>query len=334
MNYKVALRSLCSHNYIDQLIKSMPYVYRPRTRFLVRDILNTQIPLVIHFQFLTRHLEFFLIAALAKVRNIPLVWTPHDLHPEHQLGKDYPLISTMLKLVDAIIVLSRKNKAEIESLGIAADKIFIFPLPNLNFWHQYKISSLLARKKLGIPDNHTVFLQFGPVLPYKGYDLTSEAFLRVYQRYDKTTLLLGGKILDQKLYNKITSLANTKFCLPDRYLTHEEVGLLYSAADVVLYPYKEINQSGAIFDALAFGKPMIVSNLGGIPEVIKDGREGFLISPTATDLTAKMTRFIKNRKLIKIMGDKSYKNSYTRTWEETSKAHRELYEYLLSPKKP
>jgi glycosyltransferase involved in cell wall biosynthesis len=74
--------------------------------------------------------------------------------------------------------------------------------------------------------------------------------------------------------------------LVDRYVGDEEVGLYFSAADVVVLPYTSATQSGVVQIAFAFEKPVISTRVGGIPEVVNDGVNGILIAPSDSDAMA------------------------------------------------
>ncbi len=325
----IALYTLCSHNYVDQLMSAMPEMKRVRFRHLVKSLLGSTPPDAIHIQFLIKQYEFILILLLSKLRRVPIVWTPHDAHVEHDERYAYSFFPFFLWLTDAIVALSHYEKKTLVQRGIPAEKIHVIPYPNANFWRTYTVPKTRARKYLGIPMGKTVFLQFGPILPYKGFDVSSNAFNHLTDMLkNKSRLVFGGKILDQKHFESIRQETDTKYCLAHRYLTNKEVGILYSAADVILYPYRAINQSGAIYDALAFGKASIATKAGGIPEVIQNRRESILLTDTNKNFTSAMATCIRYPALVKHMGQNATKNSNRLSWQDTANDHRKIYHML------
>ena len=80
----------------------------------------------------------------------------------------------------------------------------------------------------------------------------------------------------------------------NHFISNEEVGLYFCAADLVVQPYKHATQSGVTQIAYHFEKPMIVTDVGGLAEIVPDGISGYLVSPNAEDIAAKIDYFYEN----------------------------------------
>jgi glycosyltransferase involved in cell wall biosynthesis len=151
-----------------------------------------------------------------------------------------------------------------------------------------------AKKKLGLAGRTLLF--FGYVRPYKGVHNLLDAFARVNARLNATLVVVGEFYEPAKPYAEhIERLGlGQSVRLVDRYVSDDEVGLYFSAADVVILPYVSATQSGVVQVAFAFDTPVISTAVGGIPEVVKDGINGLLVPPNDSDaLAAAMVRFFE-----------------------------------------
>ena len=136
-----------------------------------------------------------------------------------------------------------------------------------------------AKRQLGIEGK--VLLFFGFVREYKGLKYLLRAMPQVMGRIE-THLLVVGEFWDDKssYLNLIGELGIAQaVTIVDRYIPNEELGLYFSAADVVVLPYVDATQSGVTQLAYGFEKPVITTWVGGIPEVVKDGETGLIVPP-------------------------------------------------------
>jgi glycosyltransferase involved in cell wall biosynthesis len=159
--------------------------------------------------------------------------------------------------------------------------------PSYSYFTFGRTESAAAKKKLGVGGN--VILFFGYVRAYKGVRYLLEAFAKAREKMDATLMLVGEFYEPREPYlEQIDKLGIGKsLVLVDRYVSDEEVGLFFSAADVVVLPYTSATQSGVVQIAFAFEKPVISTRVGGIPEVIQDGVNGILIPPRDSETMAR-----------------------------------------------
>jgi glycosyltransferase involved in cell wall biosynthesis len=139
-----------------------------------------------------------------------------------------------------------------------------------------------ARKKLGIAENKKVLLFFGYIRAYKGLMNLIEAIPYLLKEDENYFLLIVGEFYEskEKYFERIKELNIGKNVLViDEFVPNEEVGLYYSAADLVVLPYNSATQSGILNIAYGFKKPVIVTNVGGLPELVEDGKTGFIVEP-------------------------------------------------------
>jgi glycosyltransferase involved in cell wall biosynthesis len=182
-----------------------------------------------------------------------------------------------------------------------------------------------ARALLGIRAQRVV-LFFGYVRRYKGLHVLLDAFARLERSLDAQLLVVGEFYDDEEQYRKQVAelkLENSVIIRSD-YVPNDQVGIYFSAADVIVLPYLSATQSGIAQIAYNFDKPVIASAIGGLHEVVIDGVTGFLVpanDPVA--LAQSITRFYtESRESAFALNVQQEKRKYS--WENLSRAIEEL----------
>jgi glycosyltransferase involved in cell wall biosynthesis len=146
-----------------------------------------------------------------------------------------------------------------------------------------------ARRQLGFEPEKKLLLFFGLVRAYKGLRYLITAMAQVVERVD-CVLLVVGEFYDSKeeYLTLIRDLGlESHIIVRDEYVKNEAVSLYFSAADVVVLPYVSATQSGIVQIAFGLNKPVITTNVGGLPEAVEDGRTGFVVTPQSPKELAK-----------------------------------------------
>ena len=116
-----------------------------------------------------------------------------------------------------------------------------------------------------------------------------------------------------------------------RYIPDEEVAGLFGQATVVAFPYREIDQSGALHIAIGFGKPIVATAVGGTPEILSDGVQGFLVPPDDPDaLSVALARILGDDDLAVEMSAAVRRLAESKSWEVISKQTIDVYKDLCS----
>jgi len=188
--------------------------------------------------------------------------------------------------VDYFVTLSNSVLQDLKSVKPEAVAVEIAH-PSYSYFTFGRMESAAAKKRLGIGGR--VILFFGYVRAYKGVRYLLEAFAKARKKVDVTLVLVGEFYEPREPYlEQIDKLdIGENLVLVDRYVSDEEVGLFFSAADVVVLPYTSATQSGVVQIAFAFEKPVISTRVGGIPEVIQDGVNGILVPPCDSEAMAR-----------------------------------------------
>ncbi len=162
-----------------------------------------------------------------------------------------------------------------------------------------RLSKEEARRQLGLNTNGRYVLFFGFIRDYKGLDLLIDAF------GDPTLQDLGAKLIvagefygDPKPYlDRIRTLdIHDIVVLHNDYIPDNRVNLYFCAADIVAQPYKNATQSGVTQVAFHFEKPMLVTNVGGLAEIVPDGKIGYVVDPDPQAITDALVKYFKEGK--------------------------------------
>jgi len=216
---------------------------------------------------------------------------PHEKRPG-----DIILTKYFVKSIDGAVVMSETVKTDL--LKFRSDlPVFLTPHPLFDNFGQ-KLDKKEALARLGLDASFTYILFFGFVRPYKGLDILIKAFRWVKEEYADTKLIIAGEFYeDSKPYLKMIEEAGLKdhVIMFDRFINNDEVAAFFSCCDLVVQPYKNATQSGVTQIAYHFEKPVIVTNVGGLKEMVPDGKCGFVVKPDPLDLADAITRFLSER---------------------------------------
>jgi glycosyltransferase involved in cell wall biosynthesis len=154
-----------------------------------------------------------------------------------------------------------------------------------------------VRKTYGI-EGH-IILFFGFVRGYKGLKYLIDALPKVLSKINVTLLVVGEFWNNKRPYiRQIEDYGLSEhITLIDEYVPNEDIGKYFNAADLVVQPYISATGSGVVQTAFGFNKPVIATTVGSLPEVIEDGKTGYLVSPGNSDELAKaILKFFTERK--------------------------------------
>lgn len=142
------------------------------------------------------------------------------------------------------------------------------------------ISKDEACNLLKIDTNKNYLLFFGFIRAYKGLDLLLESFAMVNREKLNLKLIIAGEFYeDEKPYMELVEKLNLKndILFYKDFISDSEVHLFFSATDIIVQPYKDATQSGVTQVAYFYNKPMIVTNIGGLPELVPNEKAGFVV---------------------------------------------------------
>jgi glycosyltransferase involved in cell wall biosynthesis len=187
--------------------------------------------------------------------------------------------------------------------------------------------------RYSLQPHHQVILFFGALVPSKGIPDLIEAFALIASKQAQAKLIIAGyptKHIDlPALQQQVQQHDLTgRVFFDTRYIPISSIAPLMQLATVVVYPYQSSTQSGSLQVAYAFGRPVIATTVGGLPEVVDDGKSGFLVAPSAPKaLAEKITILLESPELADQMGKHAKHLSETRySWQPI--AEKVANEYL------
>jgi len=212
-----------------------------------------------------------------KLRGKPVLFTVHNVD-SHEPSRSYKYICRRLfKLGDHYLVHSNANRKRlIGEYGLESKKVTQIPHGPLDFHVKEVADRGRILHEFGFAREDRVLLLYGAIRPYKGIEVALKAFARVVEEFPRCKLLIAGKPWESwERYDRLIQTLGIEDRVVTRlgYVPSSEVYKFFTAADLVLLPYTRFGaQSGVGATALSFRKPMIVSNVGGLPELVLDGR--------------------------------------------------------------
>jgi len=291
---------------------------------------------VIHLQWcMVPTLDIFMFALLRLLR-FRVVYTVHDAMPHSdRRWRSRIKYRQLYRLAHALVVLSKQVGRNLETwvLPGVSHKIHLIEHGLL----QPKTPSPTrseARRQLGLDHNKEMLLFFGAISPYKGIDDLIEAMAIASRTRPELILFIVGD--PREPFDRYQELID-RLGLADRVRTRpqfvdETVKVtLYAAADLVMLPHRDPSQSGMGCEALALGKPMIATDRGGLPDLIEEGRNGYLVPAMDPPAMARaiLTFFGQPRQQQQAMGQASRRLGLERfDWRVIARKHVELYRAL------
>ena len=225
-----------------------------------------------------------------KLLGKKLVRTVHNVNAGKRDGNDTWLnrlsLKTEYRLSDHMFVHSEKMKTEmITEFNVPSEKVSVIPFGINNTVPNTSLSTVDARRHLGLRSNDKVMLFFGNIAPYKGLDYLITATAELLAIDADYCLIIVGKPKGDKNHWSRIEQAIKDVGRRDRifkrieYIPDEETEIYFKAADVLVLPYTRIFQSGVLFLGYSFGLPAIVADVGSLREEIIEGATGFVFKP-------------------------------------------------------
>lgn len=220
-----------------------------------------------------------------------------NIIPHEKRFGDRPLAQYFASACAAFVVMSRAVEEEMKSF--TTRPIAYIPHPIYDTYGE-KSDRTTALKTLQLPDNQRYILFFGFIRQYKGLDLLLEALGTEGVKKLGIKLIVAGEFYeDENFYReKIKELGiENDVILHADFIPTDAVRYYFAAADLVVQPYRTATQSGISQVAYHFEKPMIVTNVGGLSEIVPHGKAGYVVEPTPLSIAAALVDFYENKHL-------------------------------------
>lgn len=268
---------------------------------------------------------YWMLAKLLKRTKILFIC--HNVFPHERFPMDRFLTKCVMKSGDCYVVQSKMDADDLRT--IVPDASYIQTVhPTYNAFKFENISKENARQKLGVLSDEKVLLFFGFVRKYKGLKHLIKAMPKVIEKWKNVKLLVVGDFGEDKqdyldLIEKCGITENIE--IHDGYIPDREVEKYYAASDLVVLPYESATQSGIVQIAYGFEKPVIVTNVGGLPDVVTDGKTGYVVEPQNPERLAESIILYFRDEKEREFAENVRKESYRFSWDRMVETIEELY---------
>lgn len=233
------------------------------------------------------------IARLCRRKGIKVVSILDNVIPHEPHFWDKWLIRYYIRSIDRFIAMSESVQTDCRKFLPAKrhDAVSFNPHPLYDNFGQ-AVPKAEARSFLNLPQDKTILLFFGFIRDYKGLDLLMKAYKKAYK--EDLLLVVAGEFynngaqyseLEKDLQLEGTIAWHTDF-IPD-----DKVRYYFSAADLIVQPYKTATQSGVTQIAYHFERPMLVTNVGGLAEIVPNGKVGYVCDVNEESVAQAITHF-------------------------------------------
>jgi alpha-maltose-1-phosphate synthase len=260
---------------------------------------------------------------LKHLARFPLVATIHD--PIKHIGDieswRVPFFRGYYKYISQFIVLGNHMRDLFaEKYGIDYARINVVPHGNSLFY--------LERFSSNIPEKKNTILFFGRLYKYKGIEYLVKAEPNISRVVPDVQFVIAGR--GSKRYLKAVKqkiIHQNKFVFHEDYISDEMMAQLFQEASLVALPYVESTQSGVLMMAYAFKKPVVVTNVGSLPEYVDEEETGFIVPPRdSSSMAGRINKLLLDENLRKTMGETGYRKSMEElSWEQVGQQTLDVY---------
>ena len=298
--------TFANKEFLSNIVQLLEINSNPSIKSFVVDTLNIFQHIKLFFKilkinpsalhFLDNHPWSIIYALAFKLLRVKIIFTQHD--PIQHTEEPRKLIQTVInrlqmKIGNYIIIHSNLLKKLISKKNnISKNKIIVYPHGNYAF--------LLKYKQDKIKEEPNTILFFGRILKYKGLDLLLKSLLILKKEGYKFKAIIAGTG-NLKPYKTLLKRLKGNIELYNKYIKEEEIPYFFQRASIVALTYRDATQSGIIAIAYPFGKPVVVTNVGGLSEVVINKKTGFIVNRNPEEIAKSIKRILYNPSIRKKM---------------------------------
>jgi glycosyltransferase involved in cell wall biosynthesis len=277
---------------------------------------------VVHYQWLTAPaLDVRLLPSMR-----PRVMTAHYILPPQPSRRQMRSARRVFDAMDTVVAHSGHGAARLrDEVGLDPAKVRVIPHGAFDYLTKLPEEKPLPAELEGAEG--PVILSFGLLRPYKGIENLLEAFRRVR---GAELWIVGNPRMDVGPLRKLAAAASSRVRLVTRFVDEAEIPAIFRRADLVVLPYLDAEHSGVLYTGLAFGKPLVLSAVGGFPEVAETGAAR-LVPPGDPDaLASTLAELVSNesaRADLAAAAARAAAGPFS--WEEAARRSLDLYRELI-----
>lgn len=239
---------------------------------------------------LARTAAFLTLLRLLRARGVRLVWTAHNLAPHEPYQPDLAeqLYRQVIALSDAVIAFSQPVAEALVARYARPRRLHIIPHGHYIGQRGPKPAQAAARAHLGLPTGAFIYLSLGTWRPYKGLEDLIAAFVQwtddgrrsVVPRPPSVVVIAGQPKLPDyaALLAQMVRNVSGVHLIPGR-IPNDAIATYWAAADVAVFPYRRLTNSGGLIEAMSYAVPVIAPDAPAVRELVREGVSGFLFTP-------------------------------------------------------
>jgi glycosyltransferase involved in cell wall biosynthesis len=256
----------------------------------------------------------------------PRVITAHHILPSKPSRHQATTARRVFGRMDAVIAHSEAGARQLrDEVGVDPDRVRVIPHGALDYLTRLPEEKPLPSELQGAEG--PVILFFGLLRPYKGLDTLLEAFRRVK---GAELWIVGNPRMEVERLRRAAEEAPSRVRLVTRFVDDAEIPAIFRRADVVVLPYRDAEHSGVLYTALAFGKAMVLSAVGGFPEIAEQGLARLVLPEDPSALAGALQELIDNEGARAELGEAARRAAAgPYSWDEVARQTLALYEELL-----
>jgi len=267
------------------------------------------------------------VAKTLKKNGVVNIAVLDNVIPHEEKFYDRTLTKYFLNNYHAFVAMS-KSVADDLLTFVPNAKYALHPHPLFDFGEP--TSKRDAKAKLGLNEGDNYILFFGFIRRYKGLDMLLEAMADARIRGRNLKVIVAGEYYEDKTFydNKIKELGiEDKVVLHTDYIPSDMVRYYFCAADMIVQPYRSATQSGVTQIAYHFEKPMLVTDVGGLSEIVPHNKVGYVVQPNPAAIAEALNDFYENKREASFSANtKEEKKRFQ--WESFAAAIEDLYKQV------
>jgi D-inositol-3-phosphate glycosyltransferase len=237
------------------------------------------------------------IARMVKKSGVKVLAITDNVIPHETRPGDVAFAKYFIKACDGFVTMSKAVMKDLEKFTNTSHKKYLLHPLYTSFGE--KLNKADARKKLDLPENKQLILFFGLIRNYKGLDMLLDAMYELKSNPNISLVIAGEFYEDKQPYLDLIKKhgIEDQVILHGKFIANEDVKLYFSAADLVALPYRTATQSGVTQVSFHFEVPTLVTNVGGLGEIIPDKVAGYVVEPNGKAIAHGIKDYFDNNRM-------------------------------------
>lgn len=237
------------------------------------------------------------IARLVRKKGIKVLAITDNVIPHEKFPAKRQLANYFIKGCDGFVTMSKAVMKDLEEFTTTPNRKYLLHPLYTSFGE--KLEKAAARRALGLPEDASLVLFFGLIRKYKGLDMLLQAFGELKSRPGIKLVIAGEFYEDRQPYLDLIKEygIEEQVILHGNFIANEDVKLYFSAADLVALPYRDATQSGVTQVSFHFEVPTLVTNVGGLGEIIPNKTAGYVVEPNGKAIAGAISDYFSNSRM-------------------------------------